>query len=287
MKSNIIVLKGLPASGKSTWAKEFVSKNPGWFRVNKDDLRSMMHEGKWSKGNEKQVLLVRDASINAALACGYNVIVDDTNFAPQHIEVIKNIADQHNANFEVKYFDVPLVDCLVRNQTRTNRVPEHVIIDMYNKYVFPAKPKAFNNIKLPLAVVCDLDGTLAIHENRSPYEFHRCQEDGVNSSVLHCINMMKAGGHRIIFVSGREDSCRDNTIKWLEDECSFREDLDYLIYMRKTGDKRKDSILKQEIYEREILPNFYIDFVLDDRQQVVDSLREMGLRVWQVARGDF
>jgi hypothetical protein len=57
--------------------------------------------------------------------------------------------------------------------------------------------------------------------------------------------------------------------------------------MRPAGDNRKDSILKEEIYKRDILPEYYISFVLDDRQQVVDALREMGLQVWQVARGDF
>jgi hypothetical protein len=60
-----------------------------------------------------------------------------------------------------------------------------------------------------------------------------------------------------------------------------------LLYMRKTEDKRKDSVVKREIYENEILPNYYVEFVLDDRQQVVDALRDMGLQVWQVARGDF
>jgi hypothetical protein len=57
--------------------------------------------------------------------------------------------------------------------------------------------------------------------------------------------------------------------------------------MRETGDNRKDSIVKEEIYNRDILPEYYVSFVLDDRQQVVDALREMGLQVWQVARGDF
>jgi hypothetical protein len=57
--------------------------------------------------------------------------------------------------------------------------------------------------------------------------------------------------------------------------------------MRKTGDNRKDNIVKREIYENNILPKYYVEFVLDDRQQVVDTLRDMGLQVWQVARGDF
>ena len=48
----LIMTKGLPASGKSTWAKQYLDDNPGTKRVNKDDLRAMLDNGKWSKRNE-------------------------------------------------------------------------------------------------------------------------------------------------------------------------------------------------------------------------------------------
>jgi adenylate kinase family enzyme len=60
--NTILILQGLPGSGKSTHAKILVAKG-GWTRVNKDDLRSMLHNAKWSKGNEKLVLSVRDSVI--------------------------------------------------------------------------------------------------------------------------------------------------------------------------------------------------------------------------------
>jgi len=51
----VLILKGLPASGKSTYAKELVAKG-NWKRINKDDLRAMLDCSKWSKANEKFVL---------------------------------------------------------------------------------------------------------------------------------------------------------------------------------------------------------------------------------------
>jgi len=57
--------------------------------------------------------------------------------------------------------------------------------------------------------------------------------------------------------------------------------------MRKSKDNRKDSIVKEEIYRKHIFPFYYIQFVLDDRNQVVDHLRELGLTVFQVAPGNF
>lgn len=286
MMARVIVLRGLPASGKSTWAKDFVERNPGWMRVNKDDLRLMMHNSKWSKDNERQVLLIRDAMVEMALTSGHSVVVDDTNFASQHITNIQQLADSCGAAFEVKDFDVPLSECLLRNRHRANQVPDKVIIDMYNKYVLPNKPRVANNENLPHSVVCDLDGTLAIHTDRGPFDLDKCYQDDVNYSVLDCLHIMRRSGYKIIFVSGREDSCREQTKKWLNDKCELSDSC-YLLYMRETGDNRKDSIIKEEIYNRDILPEYYVSFVLDDRQQVVDALREMGLQVWQVARGDF
>jgi predicted kinase len=280
-----MVLRGLPASGKSTFAKDFIDRNPGWLRINKDDLRLMLHNGKWSKDNEKQVLLMRDSMIIGALSQGYSVIVDDTNFASQHITNIQLIAEDYKADFEVKDFDVPLEECLKRNSERTPRVPDRVILDMYNKYVLPNKPKVENNKDLPPCIVCDLDGTLAIHVARGPFEFEKCYTDAVNPSVLECIKAMRRIGSKLLFVSGRPDSCRHETNRWLLDKCDLVSE--YSLYMRKTGDNRKDSIVKEEIYKNDILPEYYVEFVLDDRQQVVDALREMGLQVWQVARGDF
>ena len=242
MRTKVIVLRGLPASGKSTWAKDFVDRNPGWMRINKDDMRAMLHNGKWSKDNERQVLLLRDASIEMALTSGYSVVVDDTNFASSHITAIQTIADLAEADFEVKDFDVPP------------------------------------------AIVCDLDGTLALHTARGPFELGKVYTDNVNAPVLACIREMQRRGYKIIFASGREDSCRDETVRWLKDKCDMTS---VVLYMRKTGDNRKDSLVKEEIYKNDILPEYYVSFVLDDRQQVVDALRELGLTVFQVAPGKF
>src|SRR5215470_18336584 len=99
MSLKILILKGLPGSGKTTWAKDFiyaspfdergkVTKGPGWKRVNKDDLRNMIDAGQWSGPNEKEILRVRDMLILEFLDQGHSVIVDDTNLHPKHIAQI-------------------------------------------------------------------------------------------------------------------------------------------------------------------------------------------------------
>ena len=80
----LFMLKGLPASGKSTWAKAKMAEHPGSCkRVNKDDLRAMLDLGKWSQDNEKFVLSVSRSIVDGALGHGKHVIVDDTNLAPK------------------------------------------------------------------------------------------------------------------------------------------------------------------------------------------------------------
>lgn len=283
----LIVLRGLPASGKSTWAKDYVERNPGWIRVNKDDLRTMLHNGVWSMEYEQAVICARDAIIVGALLKDINVIVDDTNFNSAHVTHIMELCKTHNTSFEVKDFDVDLSDCLRRNAERpeSSRVPDKVILDMYAKYVLPNKPKLAQSIDKPKSIIVDLDGTLALHNGRHPFDFMRCYEDLVNKPVLECVQAMQDKGYRLIFLTGREETAYKLTEQWLKDKCGI--EYGYTIHMRSEGDNRKDSLVKEEIIKERILPNHYVEFVLDDRQQVVDHLRELGLTVFQVAPGKY
>ena len=287
--SKIIFLKGLPASGKSTWAREFVSKNRNWIRLNKDDLRNMLHDGVYTKENENRVFNFRNQLLHAAMMDGLNIIIDDTNFNPYHEKLVKEVAQEYKAEFEVKFFDVPLEECLRRNSQRVGKakVPDEVIVDMYNKYLKKeVLDKPYNDRSRSHCVVCDLDGTLALmNGGRGPFEWDKVYQDEINLPVWECLNAMRRAGFVIIFVSGREDSCREETQRWLRDKCGFVEE--YPLFMRKSKDNRKDSIVKEEIYRKHIFPFYYIQFVLDDRNQVVDHLRELGLTVFQVAPGNF
>jgi hypothetical protein len=87
----------------------------------------------------------------------------------------------------------------------------------------------------------------------------------------------------VIIVSGRDDTFKDITLKWLTDNGVFVNE----IHMRQAGDKREDSIIKQELFEAHIKDKYNVVFVLDDRNRVVDMWRRNGLKCLQVAEGDF
>ena len=96
--SKVILTKGLPASGKSTWALD----QSGTVRVNKDSIRMMLYGApNCGYGKEKRVLKMRDALIRKALQEGEVVIVDDTNFSPKHEKRIEQIAKEFNVPVEI------------------------------------------------------------------------------------------------------------------------------------------------------------------------------------------
>ena len=289
----LIMTRGLPASGKSTWAKQQLSNRVK--RVNKDDLRAMLDNSEWSKQNETFVLSVRDYIVRYALLGGYDIIVDDTNLAPKHEDALRAIADDVGAQFEVQDFlDVPLQTCIDRDSARPNSVGKKVIKTMYNSFIrkkghVAQYVKPPYNEDLPNCIIVDIDGTLAHIVDRSPYDYTKVSEDVVDENVAQIVrkyaqrDIQDLPDTYIIVVSGREDACRTETEQWLADNYIPYDEF----YMRKSGDQRNDAIVKKEIYDEFIKPRFNVRFVLDDRDRVVKMWREEGLKVLQVAEGDF
>lgn len=282
----LTITKGLPASGKSTWAKEEVRKSKGnTKRVNKDDLRDMIDAGGWSKANEKQILQVRDNIIRHYLSSGLSVIVDDTNLHPKHERTLESIADEFGASFEVKSFlDVPLAECIKRDLGRDKSVGERIIRGMYRDFLVPEIEPYEPPANKPKAILCDIDGTLAhgIHVVRKPYEWDKVGLDTLDETVRDVLVKFSAD-HHIILMSGRDSICRQETIKWL-----IKHDVPYdELWMRRQDDSREDSLIKRELFDEFVKDNFSVRFVLDDRNRVVDMWRSMGLKVFQVAEGDF
>lgn len=278
----VLLLRGLPASGKSTYAKELVSKNPNWVRVNKDDLRAMMNGGVFSRKLEEQIVMTERELTENALKIGKNVVIDDTNFNLAHERYFSQLARYYKAEFEVKFFDTPLEECIKRDNKRPNGVGEAVIRRMYDQYLKPQPAIYEHNKNLRTAIICDIDGTLAHMKNRSPYDWGRVDTDEVDPTIKNLLDVLK-DKYFIILVSGRDEICREKTEKWLRGN-----DIPYgTLLMRPEGDIRKDSIVKRELFERCIRPYYDIEFVLDDRNQVVDMWRSLGLKCLQVQEGDF
>jgi hypothetical protein len=137
---------------------------------------------------------------------------------------------------------------------------------------------------LPSAVIVDIDGTLAIVTDRSPYSPHGVLKDRPNAPVIEVARALQAAGHALVIVSGRSELARADTETWLTRHLAVKHEGPF---MRADGDERQDAITKREIYERDIAPRFSVLCVLDDRDQTVRMWRRLGLACLQVAPGDF
>ena len=143
--------------------------------------------------------------------------------------------------------------------------------------------------QLRKAILVDIDGTVATHydENgsqiREHHDYKLVGTDLPVQPIIDLVSMYEDRGYHIIFMSGRMDHCREETINWLiKHNIEFDE-----LFMRQFRDFRPDDIVKSELFDKHVAGIFDVELVLDDRNRVVDMWRARGLRVLQVAEGDF
>jgi len=140
-------------------------------------------------------------------------------------------------------------------------------------------------VEKQLAIIVDVDGTLANMSGiRGPFEWDKVSQDKPHQDVIDLVkDLASLGKYKIIITTGRDGVCLEDTLSWLDHHLIPYDEF----FIRKAGDNRKDSIIKSEIYMDRIRPRYDVKYVIDDRDQVVDMWRSLGLRVLQVAPGNF
>lgn len=287
---------GIPASGKSTWAKAEAAQT-GAVIVCRDDIRIM--QGLKHGEDEDRVTRAANSMLDGAILDGYDVIVADTNLNPKFRNRLVKFCHQRGADVQFKVFPISLDEAIRRDFKRALEhkpsVGPDVITKFYNQFVqqnptdqlLPVPsfaPYEHRDRGTTQDAICvDIDGTVARHVNRSPYDYSKVSDDEPIIDVLQIVNSLSYN-YMVVFVSGRDDSCQEATQAWLEDYLPRHT---FKLLMRKTGDQRPDYVIKNEIYDEHIIPNYNVVMVFDDRDQVVHHLRRRGITVAQVAPGRF
>lgn len=234
----IHIMSGLPASGKTTAARQLLAESAGRMRrVNLDDLRRMLdHNGVsrvWSRDHEATALDIQDAAVRAAIDGGFDVVADNTHLTP-HIPKRLKAAVLGRAVFVVHDFTgVPIEECIRRDALRGDaQVGEDVIRRLADNHAkatrngwrltdawlndTPPVDPYVPDLSLPAAVMCDIDGTLALMAGRGPYDFARCDTDRLNEPVRRAlVSFRLANDDRIVLLSGRGEEYREHTERWL------------------------------------------------------------------------
>lgn len=295
-KLHIVI--GIPGSGKSTYALKLIKQNNNWVRVNRDDIRINNFGTEHNPHIENQVTKIEHFIIHSSLESGYNVVVDNCNIKLSYRNEYKKIAESvGNVLYDEHFVNTSFNQCIEWNKSRARQVPEDILVKFYKQasslyngketlttFFYPTiagngYPYITQNEDLPEAIICDLDGTLAFMGDRSPYDASTCDKDIPNPYVINILEDFHENDYQIIFLSGREDKYLDPTCIFLANNISFD---DYLLYMRKSGDSRKDSIIKKEIYKAEIENKYNIMMIMDDRLQVCNMWHELGLPLFRV-----
>lgn len=140
MCSKLIICRGIPASGKSTFAKQWVNEDPkNRVRINMDDIRNML--GKyWVPEREPLVAKILANSFLDAISLGYDIVLDNTNLNYKAFGHYIEIAKEHKYTVTYKdFFNTPLSVCIERDSKREHPIGEKVIRSFYdrNKNKYP------------------------------------------------------------------------------------------------------------------------------------------------------
>lgn len=297
--SKLVMLRGLPSSGKSTRAREIIEKNGNFVRLNKDCLRDMLHN-KWTWNTEKITKKVERIIAKELLQNNINIIVDDTNLGEKHKESWKNLCEEIGAKFVIENLSkkIDLKELFERDEKRENTVGRHVILELALQYDLIG-PRNFGDGSKKW-IVCDIDGTIANLKHRLPFVkntekkdwkafFNAMSEDKVISKNVKLIREYQKEGYPIIFVSGRPDSHRDVTKEWIENTAfkstKFIEGEDYAtILMRRSIEHKPDNEVKEDILKTYLKPE-NVHLVIDDRPRVIEMWRSYDIEVVDVGSG--
>jgi hypothetical protein len=170
-----------------------------------------------------------------------------------------------------------------------------VILDMDEEAKTMLMEAGFNSILMetckkakwdcwkPDCIIWDIDGTHSLKRNRGTFDYSKVGEDDRNNDIANLHTLLEPEID-VIVCTGREGTniCKQETFYWLKVI-----GLNYKrIHFRKTGDMRKDFIVKAEMW-REIQKEFNIIAIFDDRKQVVNFAKKLGYTVCQVADENF
>ncbi|GAB2858500.1 hypothetical protein GCM10022221_67500 [Actinocorallia aurea] len=306
--STLTITRGLPGAGKAKWAHRWRSKAPESRAVLETDRIRRIFKGvlpavgMLNHGPEPTVLATRDKICALLLGKGLDVIVVDTHLPFKDVRHLATLATRSGSGFAVRDFTgVSLSQCIRRDEHRERPVGVKELTRMWHRLthggglpddIGAARPAPEPYMPLPgapKAALVDIDGTVALRNGRNPYDWSRVREDLPNQPVIDTVDALHRAGHHIVFLSGRSEVCRADTSAWLLANIPsvFEHPANCTLLMRPAADHRPDVDVKLHLFEEHVRRWYSVTAVLDDRQQVVDMWRSLGLTVLQVAPGDF
>ena len=145
-KNVLIVMCGLPASGKSTYS-QWLAESGLFKRVCPDLIRKAFYGDENIQGDGKRVFEIAYHDIKEYACLGENVVFDATNIDRK---TRKDLVKKMRPHFDIiicKWFSTPLLTCKLRNAKRERQVPEEVLDSMYERFRTPMIDEGFDIVE--------------------------------------------------------------------------------------------------------------------------------------------
>lgn len=140
MPKRLVLMVGIPASGKTTLSRRLTERGYAYF--NADDIRQQLWGDSADQREPEKVFAIFFARLEEALAAGLDIVIDNTNINSRHRSpILERAASFGYTDIQLWVLDVPLEVCLERNRARQRSVPEDIVTNMFNTLTGPGKPR--------------------------------------------------------------------------------------------------------------------------------------------------
>lgn len=146
-QGDVIILRGVPGCGKTTWARDFMRKRSWYQRISRDDLRQMFRFGHYSPQQEKFIREMQAQLIMDVLKDDPHLVIDNTNLRERDVREIKShcIGWWHGApsiSIEILEFHAPLEICIARDALRAEPVGAERIAEMHTRWQYECEAQS-------------------------------------------------------------------------------------------------------------------------------------------------
>lgn len=288
---------GVSSSGKSTWARD----QHGYRVIDRDKIRQRVLKSKvpeynkqrenmwhyWDWSWEDEVSIQEHNQLMHHILMNEDVIVCETGLGVKqddgHISTMLKLLKASNYEISYHYQRIELDEAIRRDRKRLDSVGDFVIYMQWLKWLaLPTENtgirKYVKDTSKPKCIVSDIDGTVAKNMGRPPFEWSRVGEDLPILEIANLVKVYSTLGFKVIFLTGRSEECRQITTDWLKQHVVDEFDM----FMRPEGNYSKDRDLKQKMFFENIEPNYNVEFVIDDRKQVVNLWTDINVKLLNV-----
>lgn len=293
----------MSGSGKTSWAQQQMDNSK--LLLSRDKTRKLLfdiEEGNLEyfqrtdlKECELLVSETLDDIIYNGLQKGIDIILDNVHLEKKYIEDIL-FRWNHLSPIEIKLFPIKLEEAKEKVMSRNNWTDiekcdymdrhysqfQNIKRELHGDRSFypQSAPQVIFDKSKPPAFVFDIDGTLARKGDHDIYDDENLDLDTVIQEVSEILEALYTVGNRIIFVTGRGEESRKATEQWLVGNGLWYPQSE--MYMRPLNDQCSDAHIKEKIVLQDLIPNYNVKAVFDDRIDVSRNFHKLGIFVLNV-----